>query len=173
MASALIIIAKEGYQDLEEAGTRRSLTEAGFAITTASISTGPCHGKLGGTLEATVSLRDVDVSDYDRIAFIGGPGARLLADDQEATRIARDTVRLGRPLGAICIAPRILAAAGVLQGKRATVWNGDSEQGSYLEEQGALFTGEGVTVDGLIVTANGPPVAEAFGKALAGLQLRR
>ncbi len=69
-------------------------------------------------------------------------------------------------MGAICIAPTILAYAGVLEGKKATVWNQDGKQAEILTKNGAEFVDELVVVDGKIVTANGPPAAEAFGKKI-------
>ena len=114
-----------------------------------------------------MALRDVDVSDYDRVAFIGGSGAGALASDSDALHLAQETARAGKPLGAICIAPTILAKARVLSGKKATVWDSGGEQAALLEKYGAEYTGELVTVDGLIVTANGPLAAEEFGKTLA------
>ncbi|MBI3336611.1 DJ-1/PfpI family protein [Candidatus Peregrinibacteria bacterium] len=167
MKKALVIIAPSGYQDLEYAGTRKGLEEADFDIVIGSVHIGSCQGKLGGSVEATAALKDIDVAHYDRIAFIGGPGAKVLDTNPDALRIARETVAAGKPLGAICIAPRILAAAGVLKGVRATVWNADREQGNFLEDHGAIYTGDHVTTDGKIVTADGPPAAEEFGKTLA------
>jgi protease I len=164
---ALIILAQEGYQDVEYTGTRKGLEEAGFVIVIASKSRGLCRGKLGGEEQAEVALSDVNVIDYDRIAFIGGPGAHAYREDSEAHRIARETMAAGKPLGAICIAPTILAEAGVLAGKHATVWDEDGQQGIYLIERGADYTAEDVTVDGLLVTANGPKAADAFGRMLA------
>ncbi|MDP7477445.1 MAG: DJ-1/PfpI family protein, partial [Candidatus Peribacteraceae bacterium] len=130
---------------------------------------GTCAGTLGGSEEATVSLGDVKVSNYDRIAFVGGPGAAAYASDSDALRIANEAYRADMPLGAICIAPTILAKAQVLSGKRATVWNEDGQQSEVLETYGATFTGDTVTVDGNIVTGNGPAAAEEFGKTLAML----
>ena len=170
MRSALIIVAKDGYQDMEYAGTRKGLEDAGFTIVIASTATGPCRGKFGGSIEATVALPDVVVRDYDRVAYIGGPGAGELWKNDDAKRIARDVVAAGKPLGAICIAPTILAAAGVLKNKRATVWNEDGEQQGFIESYGAVYTGEAVTGDGLIVTGNGPGAAEEFGRVLAAIQ---
>lgn len=167
MRSCLLVIAKEGYQDKELEGTRRGLEEGGFSLMLASTEIGPCTGKFGGTEEATIALRDVDVSAYDRIAFIGGPGAKALREDEDALRVAREACAKGMIVGAICIAPTILAAAGALKGKRATVWNEDGEQSGYIEGHGASYTGQPVTVDGTIVTGDGPASAEAFGKALA------
>ncbi len=167
--SALVIIAKHGFQDHEFTGTRTGLEAAGFAIVLASTEAGPCVGKFGGAEEAELSLSEVRVEDYDRVAFIGGPGAHQLRDDPEAHRIARETVELGKILGAICIAPTILAAAGILQNKRATVWNGDGQQAPYLAAQGAEYVPEPVVVDGRIVTGDGPEAAAEFGKRFAGL----
>jgi protease I len=170
MPSALLIIARQGFQDIELAGTRKGLLDAGFEVILASTEAGECTGKFGGKEMAKIALKDVNVAEYDRIGYIGGPGAHTLKEDGEARRIAQDTVKAGKPLGAICIAPTILAAAGVLQGKKATVWNEDGEQKGFLESHGAAYTGEPVTVDGLIVTGNGPEAAEEFGRVFAGLQ---
>lgn len=167
--NALLIIAKEGYQDHELEGTRNGLLDAGYEIILASTELGTCTGKFGGREEASVALQEVDVSKFDKIAFIGGPGAFALADNKEAHRIALEVFASGKPLGAICIAPTILAKAGVLKGKKATVADTEGEQQKLLEEVGAIYTGDPVTVDGQVVTANGPHAAEEFGKIFATL----
>jgi protease I len=169
MARALVIIAQKGYQDVELEGTRNGLLEGNFTVILCSTTIGSCEGKLGGSEEATESMRDVDVSQFDRFAFIGGPGAGVLKDDIDAVDLARRIATTGKPFGAICIAPTILAAAGVLDGKQATVWNKDGEQGTFLESHGAIFTDADVTVDGLLVTGNGLEAAEEFGRRLANL----
>ncbi|HLD32506.1 MAG TPA: DJ-1/PfpI family protein [Candidatus Peribacteraceae bacterium] len=170
MSKALVIIAQEGYQDRELEGTRNGLLSAGFDIVLASGETGDCRGKFGGTERAALALRDAEVGDYDRVVFIGGPGAISLASDPDALRLAQETVRAGKPLGAICIAPTILAKAHVLEGRRATVWDSAGEQAGILEQYGAEYTGEPVTVDGIVVTANGPDAAEEFGKTIASIR---
>lgn len=114
-------------------------------------------------------MRDVDVSQYDRFAFIGGPGAGTLKDDAEAVTLARKINSSGKVFGAICIAPTILAAAGVLKGKKATVWNKDGEQGTFIESHGAQFVDEDVVIDGRLITANGPDAADQFGREFAKL----
>ncbi len=169
MKKALLIIAKAGFQDVELSGTRDGLVDAGFDVVLASTEAGQCVGKFGGEEEATVALKDVNVKDYDRIGFIGGPGAANLWQNAEAKRIAQDTVKAKKPLGAICIAPKILAAAEILAGKKATVWNEDGDQAGFLALHDVEYTGEAVTVDGLIVTGNGPGAAVEFGRRLATL----
>ncbi len=170
MRTALLILAQQGFQDLEYEGTRKGLEDAGFAVVIGSKAKGPCVGKFGEKIDATVALKDVVVEDYDRIAFIGGPGAFAYASDADALKIANDTVRAGIPIGAICIAPTILAKARVLDGKKATTWDdGQGTQIALLEKMGAIYTGDSVTVDGLIVTGNGPEAAEEFGRAFVSI----
>ena len=170
MRIALIILAQQGFQDHEYEGTRKGLVDAGFSIVIGSKKKGECTGKFGGRVDATVALKDVKVTDYDRIGFIGGPGAAAYASDHEALKIANDTVRANIPLGAICIAPTILAKARVLENRKATVWDdGQRTQINMLEDMGVIYTGDTVTVDGLIVTGNGPEAAEEFGRAFARL----
>ncbi len=167
MPSVLLIIAQHHYQDRELEGTRRGLIDAGLSVVLASKEVGMCTGKFGGTEEATVALRDVDVHAYDRIAFIGGPGAVGLVEDADALRIAQEMAVSSKPLGAICIAPLILAAAGVLEGKMATVWDdGRGTQIREMQRSGAVFVDEPVVTDGLLVTGNGPAAAEEFGRVL-------
>jgi len=151
---------------MELEGTRNGLTEAGFEVVFCSKEVGSCVGKLGGSEQASVALRDVAIGEYDRVAFIGGPGAADFASDPDALHLAQSVVRANKPIGAICIAPTLLAKAHVLEGKRATVWDKGGEQIALLEQYGAEFTGEPVTVDGNIVTANGPDAAVEFGKTM-------
>ena len=170
MNYALVVVAQEGYQDKEYEGTVKGLTAAGYDIIISSKEVGPCTGKFGGTVQATMAMRDADTSDFEKVAFIGGPGARPLAGDEDAVELVMRFTLRKKPIGAICIAPTILAAAGVLQGKKATVHDTDGKDAAFLRDHGAVYTGEPVTVDGLFVTANGPDAAEEFGKTLASLK---
>ncbi|MDO8469116.1 MAG: DJ-1/PfpI family protein [Candidatus Peribacter sp.] len=168
--TALIIIAPKDYQDREYERTRAELERGGLAITVAGGDGGTCTGKFGGSVQNALPLRQVKVADFDCIAFIGGPGAEAYVSNPEALRIAHEAVAAEMPLGAICIAPLILAKARVLEGRKATVWDdGRGTQAAILGQAGAEFTGDSVTVDGLIVTGNGPDASEEFGRTLVEL----
>lgn len=171
MKQALVVLAQEGYQDIELSGTMAGLQAAGFTPVLCSKEVGVCTGKLGGKQQALIAMKNVHVADYSRVIFIGGPGASALADDVGALDIVNRTVENNIPLGAICIAPIILAKAKVLQGKQATVWDNNGEQAAILEQNGCVYTGDDVTVDGRIVTANGPAAAEEFGHTIASVRL--
>ena len=169
MKKALFIVAQKGYQPYEYGAPKKILTDEGIEVVTASKETGTCTATDGTTTEATVSISEVNVSDYDAIVFIGGPGAVNYQQDVQAHLTAQEAINRGKVLAAICIAPTILAYAGVLEGKKATVWNQDGKQAEILTKNGVEFVDQAVVVDGKIVTANGPPAAEEFGKKVLGL----
>lgn len=75
-------------------------------------------------------------------------------------------VEQDKVLGAICIAPVILANAKVLEGKNATVFPDGAD---VLKQNGANYIDVNVIVDGKIITGNGPEAAEDFGRALVKL----
>ena len=166
MKHVLFIVAVRGYQDIEYGTPKTMLEDAGYTVTTASAQTGQSSGKQGGITQATVALQDVNIQDYDAIVFVGGPGAVEYQQDTGAHRIISDSLEAEKILAAICIAPTILAYAGALQDKAATVWNGDGEQSAVLENNGARFQDQPVVQDGAIITANGPDAAEAFAEAI-------
>ncbi|MBU1999205.1 MAG: DJ-1/PfpI family protein, partial [Candidatus Omnitrophica bacterium] len=107
---------------------------------------------------------DINIKDFDGIVFVGGKGASAYFDDPVAHKLAQDSLKENRILGAICIAPVILARAGVLKGKKATVWSSEAGQ---LRDKGADYTGQNVERDGKIITAAGPFAANEFGEELA------
>lgn len=168
MAGVLYVVAKEGFQDRELFDTKGVLDQAGHAAAICSKTEGACKGSLGGTVDAELSLRSAldRLDSFGAVVFVGGPGAHEYKDDPDALELAKQAFSKGKVIGAICIAPVILASAGVLEEKKATVWNGDGEQSGYLAEKGARYTGDPVTIDGKIVTADGPGAATAFGEAL-------
>lgn len=164
--NVLMIIAADGFQDEEFAQPYNLLTRLGATVKIACSRKDKALGKFGRQVTPDFALTECKADDYDALVFIGGPGATEYFNNAQAHALARDAVSKARVLGAICIAPVILANAGVLKGKKATVF--PSEQ-SQLVSQGALFIQQNVVVDGKIVTASGPPAAREFAETLAKL----
>ncbi len=164
MKSALLVIAQQVFRDEEYAEPRRVLEERGARVVTASVEAGRCVGKLGMVVETELALRDAALEDWDAVAFIGGGGSSVFFDDETAHELARRIHAEDSVVGAICIAPSVLAHAGLLDGVRATAFPTQRED---LLAHGAIWTGGPLTVDGRIITASGPEAAAAFGDALA------
>ncbi len=159
----VMIIANQNYRDEELEEPLELFRTAGVEVKIASNSISPARGMLGGTANPDMLIDDVRPADFDAVVFVGGSGSSIYWDDKRAHEIATGALKSGKVLGAICIAPVTLANAGVLKGKKATVW---SSEGNRLEQKGAIYTRSGVEVDGSIVTADGPTSATKFGKAI-------
>ena len=159
---AALIIESVNFRDDELFATRRVLEAAQIQTVVASTRTGIIRGALGGIVDAQILVSQLRVDDYDAIIFISGPGEYVA--NPVALDIARETVRKGKVLGAIGVAPTILASAGVLTGIRATAYL--TEQGR-LQQAGAFYTGLPVEREGLRITATGPTASIQFGRAIA------
>lgn len=170
----LMVIAPENFRDEELFVPKEHFEGKGMEVTVASTKKGECIGARGRSANSDIMLDEVNVGDYDAFVFVGGGGTPIIRKEERALEIAREAAAKGKVLGAICWATTILAKAGVLEGKRATVWDGpDAEFGmktsEYLEEQGATYSDEGFVVDGKIVTADGPAHAKEFAQAIEEL----
>ena len=166
MPEVVIVIAPEIFRDEEYAEPKRVLESRGAHVVTASVAPGECIGKLGMRAFAELAVTEAVRTVWDAVVFVGGAGAAVFFDDAAAHELARAAAAGGHVLSAICIAPSTLARAGLLDGVAATAFPSQEED---LREHGARWTGERVTRDGLIVTANGPEAATAFGEAVADL----
>lgn len=164
MKKVLMVIAPETFRDEEYAHPKEVLESRGAEVVTASTRPGTCTGKLGMTAEATVAVSEADALEYDAVVFVGGGGSEVFFDDAYAHALARAARANKRVLAAICIAPSILARAGLLNGWPATAFESQRED---LEAHGALWTGAPVTVEGHVITASGPAAARDFGVAIA------
>jgi len=163
MGRVAFIIAKQGFRDEEYAVPRDRLESAGHSVVTASTATGPATGKLGMEVQVDLALPDLDVHDYVAVVCIGGPGSPQFWDDHLVHDIVREALREGLVVAGICSAAVTLAKAGVLAGRRATVWPGDGEIFAPLV---GTYTASECEVDGRCITANGPNAAAAFGASL-------
>ena len=170
MALVLLVVAPERFRDEELFDTQAELTQAGHQTAIASTRAGLCPGSRGGQVLAELTLTQVQCNDYAAVVFVGGGGAKLLFQDTDAWRTAREMAQAGKVVAAICLAPVILAYAGVLAGRQATV---AGTEAATIEMQGAHYTGPGVTVDGNLVTANGPKSSRQFGRSIAQLLAAR
>jgi deglycase len=163
---AVLVIAPERFRDEELAAPRAALERAGHAVTVASTRTGTASGMLGAKENVTTTVADVRAEDCDLLAVVGGAGSPdHLWDHEPLRRLVVAIHAAGKPLGAICLSPPVLARAGVLAGKRATTYPAERAI-AELKRGGAEYVREPVVEDGIVITASGPEAAAAFGQAL-------
>jgi len=162
----VIVIAPEKYRDEELAEPVAALNSAGIAFDIASTRPGTCTGMLGGKTIAGISFGDIGPKNYNGLIIVGGSGCQThLWEDDLLVRLAIYFLETGKVVAAICLAPVVLAKAGILKQKKATVY--DSPVAVLEMKKGkAVLIDQPVVIDGRIITANGPPAAKDFAAAV-------
>ena len=160
------MIAPERFRDAELLEPKLALERGGVAVTVASTRPGVAAGMLGARVPVDCTVRRADAADFDALVIAGGAGAPAhLWDCEPLLALVRAFHAAGKPVGAICLAGAVLARAGILRGRRATV-HPAARARLELKRAGAVFVEQPVVVDGAIITASGPESAVAFGAAL-------
>jgi 4-methyl-5(b-hydroxyethyl)-thiazole monophosphate biosynthesis len=161
MAKILIPLAK-GFEEIEAITNIDVLRRAGLDVIIAGIGSLNIEGDHRIKIETDTEISKVDADDLDGVVLPGGmPGAANLRESNELRQIIQKLNEENKLCAAICAAPIVLEAAGVLDGKNATSYPGfdkDMSSCNYKEEN--------VVIDGNIITGRGPGVAMEFALAL-------
>ncbi|MCX7721850.1 MAG: DJ-1/PfpI family protein [Verrucomicrobiae bacterium] len=161
MSKRVLCILGPGFEEIETLAPVDLLRRAGVEVVLAALGDSKLvTGRCGVTVQADAALAEVDPATFDLLLIPGGPGVKNLRADGRAAQLAKLFVQSGKPVGAICGAPTVLADAGLLEGKRFTAHSSVAGElpGALLEER--------VVEDGLIITSRGPGTALDFGLAL-------
>jgi len=78
--------------------------------------------KRGHNFTLNATFADVKAADYDALLLPGGRAPEYLRLNDEVLGIVRNFDAAGKPIAAICHAAQILAAAGVLKGRRINAY---------------------------------------------------
>ena len=159
MASVLIPLAA-GFEELEAVTIIDLLVRAGVEVTSAGLTPGPLKATRGVVLVPDTDLDTALQRQYDMVVLPGGlPGAKALEADPRIRTLLQQMHASGRYTAAICAAPRVLAAAGLLDGRTATSYPGILDQAL---PPGAQYSDQAVVQDGSVVTSRGPGTAMDF-----------
>ena len=114
----------------------------------------------GGGLQIVPSTTFADCPQLDLICVPGGPGVSAVMEDDEALGFVRRQAAGARYVTSVCTGSLILAAAGLLRGKRAAChWLSRP----LLAEFGAIPVAERVVRDGNIISGGGVTAGIDFG----------
>lgn len=143
-----------GFEEIEALAPVDILRRGGVEVKTVSITgSKEVESSHHITVLADLTFEDAgDFSDADMLMLPGGmPGAANLNEHEGVRAAMLRQYESGKRVGAICAAPMVLGSIGILQGRRATCSPGFEK---YLT--GATYTAELFTVDGNIITGEGP-----------------
>ncbi len=172
MNKKVLVPLAEGCEELEAVTIIDLLRRAGVEVRTASLGAEQVvTASHGVRLVADSDLDSALEEEYDMVVLPGGmPGARLLEEDQRLRELLTGMHARGRRIAAICAAPRVLAAAGLLAGRAATSYPGFLDAKALPDTE--LRT-DPVVTDGTLTTSRGPGTAMDFALSLVELLTSR
>ena len=159
MSKRVLCLLVDGFEETETVTPVNLMRRGGIEVVMASLHGGEVEGRGGLRLEPDEDFEDIEPQTFDLLYLPGGPGVMELLADGRAVTLAQQFHAASKPVAAICAAPLILQAAGLLQNHRFT---------AHFSVHGELPGGldERVVEDRLILTSRGPGTAVDFGLAL-------
>ena len=166
MPRVLVPLA-EGFEELEAVTIVDLLRRAGIEVVTAGLDDAPVVASRGVRVVPDKGLDDVMEEDFDMVVLPGGlPGSDRLDRDPRVHKILRRVDGNGKYTAAICAAPKVLASAGLLDGRKATSYPGVIDT---MDLPATHVLTDAVVTDGTVITSRGPGTAMDFALALIGL----
>ena len=154
------ILMADGCEEIEGLTAVDILRRAGLEIVTISMNkTDSVTGSHNITFQTDAIFEQVNLDEFDAIILPGGmPGTVKLGEHAGVTKAVQAFASAGKLVAAICAAPSVLGAAGILQGKRAVCHPGFEDK----------LTGAQVSfmTDGNIITSRGMGTAIEFALAI-------
>jgi 4-methyl-5(b-hydroxyethyl)-thiazole monophosphate biosynthesis len=159
MANVLVPLA-QGCEELEAVTVIDLLRRAGITVDSAGLDERPVRASRGTVLIPDITLDEALTRNYDMIVLPGGlPGADHLKNDARVIELVTRMAQQDKYTAAICAAPRVLAQAGLLAGRRATSFPGALD---ITGIPGIDYCDQPVVRDGRVITSRGPGTAMDF-----------
>jgi 4-methyl-5(b-hydroxyethyl)-thiazole monophosphate biosynthesis len=165
--SRVLVPLAPGFEEIEAITIIDILRRAGVEVVVAGTQSGPIEASRKTKHLPDCTLDDVRAEEFDMLVLPGGqPGVTNLCADQRIRRIIEVLQANKRRLAAICAAPIVLAANGVLKDRTAT---SHPIVRAEIAAAGAKVSNERVVVDGSVVTSQAAGTAMEFAFKLVEL----
>jgi protease I len=162
----LMYLPQQLFNEEEFEPALRRMSQAGVNTLLVASDSGVAVSMSQLIVNLDLTLRDVNAADYAGLVLIGGSGAALYWDDSLLQARCREFAASRKVVAAIGIAPITLARAGVLKGRKATVFL-ERTAVDWLRQAGTRFSFRSVVRDRNIITAASSEQARDFGQAVA------
>ncbi len=156
-----------GFEEIEALTVVDILRRAGAEVTLAGTVDGPIEGRTSIRVVPDRGLDEALEGEYEMLVLPGGGGGtKRLKEDARILEALKGFESCGRVIAAICAAPTVLSASGVINGRRITCHPGSRAE---LIERGEKVVDERIVMDGRLVTSQGPGTALEFAFRLVSL----
>jgi len=161
-----MVIAPKDFRDEEFKEPYDLFTNSGIKVIVASTDTVPAKGMLGMTVTPDILLDQVIPDSFDALVIVGGTGCKILWDNTTLHKIVQNFNDTKKTIAAICIAPVVLARAGILKDIKATVYPTAKDN---IEKYDADYTDADVEVSGNIITGSNPKASKDFATTILNI----
>jgi 4-methyl-5(b-hydroxyethyl)-thiazole monophosphate biosynthesis len=173
MQNKVLLILARGFEEIEAITAIDILRRAGIETTVAGLDSELITGSHNIPIKCDTILAEVDQQEYSHLVLPGGqPGTNNLEDDDRVLQLITDFNRQNKVVAAICAAPTVLQAAGILAGKRITSY--PAERQNFISSN---YADDKVVQDNNIITSRGVGTAIDFALTLVenikGREIRR
>lgn len=156
----LLMPLADGFEEIEGLGVISVLRGAKIDVDMVGVVGNVITGGRGVRVIMDKSLKDVKVGDYDGIVVPGGTrGCINLGKSEKVKKMLLEFYEQGKLVAGICAAPKVLAEAGVLKTKKATIYPG-------MEREIPYPRGDKIVIDGNVITSQGPGTVIDFALAI-------
>ena len=157
------MITTDGTEDQEFFYPYYRFLEEGYDVDVLTPKGKDFKGNNGAGLEETMKIEEADPASYDLLYIPGGKAPAKLKKEEAAVSFVRDYCQTGKPVGAICHGPQLLAEADVIRGVSIAAW---PECEKEVQEAGARYKNAECVSDAQFITGRWPGDLPAQVKAL-------
>lgn len=161
----ILILVANGNEDIELIATIDILRRAGLFVTTLSVENKEVTTAHGISIITDAIWNEVDFTSYQMLILPGGmQGVSIFKKLPQVKKLIQQFYAENKYIAAICAAPLVLHQAGILAGKKVTIYP------TFADDlQGAIYQNMSVVIDGNIIT--GKSVAYTFDFALTLVEI--
>lgn len=149
----IAILTADGTEDQEFFYPYYRFLEAGYQVDVLTPDGKDFKGKNGAGLKTTTKITDAQAQNYTLLYIPGGKAPAKLKKDDAALEFVRAFCGTGKPVGAICHGPQLLAEANVIEGFKIAAY---PECEDEVTKAGAEFQNAPCVQDGPFITGRWP-----------------
>ncbi|EEY35741.1 DJ-1 family glyoxalase III, partial [Pseudoleptotrichia goodfellowii] len=149
MDHKVVLFLVEGFEEIEAMAPIDLMRRAGITVDTVSITKEKnVISSRGVTVLTDKVIDEINFEEYEMIVLPGGPGTdNYMKSDKLREKLKEFSIE--KKVAAICAAPTILSALGLLKGKKAVCFPSCE---SEIIKDGAILEVKNVVKDGNIIT---------------------
>jgi protease I len=161
----IAILAEEDFEDSELIVPMWGMKNAGAKVLIVGSGSKEIYqGKRGSVaIRVDTTADKVKAEDLDAIIIPGGRAPEKMRQHKSMVELVKKANELGKVIAAVCHGPQLLAAAGIVKGRRLTSWPAVAAE---LKKAGAEWVDEAVVNDGNLITSRKPADLPRFNKAI-------